>query len=74
MNPADLPPSEPDKGDPGKIRRARILGTAALVDVFGGCIAYSLHRGWLPVACFAGLAVVLALAAVAVLAGKGRQP
>jgi len=74
VNPADLPPSEPDKGDPGKIRRARILGTAAAVCVFAAFAAAGLHHGWLPVACFAGVAAAFAVATVAVLAGKRREP
>ena len=72
-SPADQPPPEPDRGDPGKIRRARILGIAAVSCVFGAFAAAGLHHGWVPVACFAGVAAAFAVAAVAVLAGKGRR-
>ena len=70
MNPADQPPPEPDKGDPGKIRRASILGIAAFSCILAASVAIGLHHGWLPVACFAGAAAAFAVAAVAVLAGR----
>ena len=52
---------------------AWVLFTAAALCVFAACIAYSLHRGWVPPACFAGAAVVLTVAGFAVLAGKGKS-
>ena len=72
-SPADLPPPEPDRGDPGRIRRARILFIAAVSCVFAACAAAGLHHGWVPVACFAGVAAAFAVAAVAILAGRRRQ-
>ncbi len=52
---------------------AWVLFTAAVLCVFAVFVAYSLHHGWVPPACFAGAAAVLAVAGVAVLAGKGPR-
>jgi len=71
--PADRPPREPDRGDPVRSMTAWVLFIVAVVCVFAACVAYSLHHGWVPPACFAGAAAVLAVAAVVVLAGKGRR-
>ena len=71
MNPADQPPPDPDRGDPGKIRAARVLFAVAVLCLFTAGIGS--RYGWVAVACATGTAAILAVVGVAVLAGKGGK-
>ena len=73
-SPADLPPPEPEKGNPGKIRVARILAVAAGLSLLAASALISLHHGWVPPACAFIVAGLFTVAGFAILAGKGRQP
>ena len=71
--PDDRPPLPPERGDPARSLISTILVIPALVLIVIGSALTGQHHGGMPPAyCFA-LAVVLLVAAVAVLAGKGRQ-
>ncbi len=75
MTPADRPPREPDRGDPARKMIAGSLFFAAFGWTFAASIlsgTHMHHRDAVVWSAFA-VAAVLAVAAVAVLAGKGRQ-
>ena len=73
-SPADLPPPAPDRGNPVRGMIAWVLFVAAVVCVFIVAVLAGLDRGWVPVVLAVAAAVVLTVAGVAVLAGKGRRP
>ena len=72
-SPADLPPPEPEKGDPGKIRVARILAVAAGLSLLVASALTRLHHGWVPPACAFTAAGAFTVAGFAVLAGRRKS-
>ena len=72
-SPADLPPPEPEKGDPGKIRVARILAVAAGLSLLTASALTRLHHGWVPPACAFTAAGLFTVAGFAVLAGRRKS-
>ena len=72
-SPADLPPPNPDRGNPVKVRLARVFAVAAGLSLLVASALISLHRGWVPPACAFIVAGLFTVAGFAVLAGKGRQ-
>jgi peptidoglycan/xylan/chitin deacetylase (PgdA/CDA1 family) len=74
--PADKAPPDPERGDPVKVRWAKVLAILAAVCIFATFVLAGAHVHHNPTAIKAliAAAVVLSLAALVVLAGKGRQP
>lgn len=71
-SPADLPPPDPERGNPAKLRWAAGYFVAFLVCIFVAAIMAS-RDYWVAMACAFAVAAVFLVASVAVLAGR-KQP
>ncbi len=70
-SPADLPPPPPERGNPARLRITRTLLAAAGICLLTGAILT--RHDMTAAVCVFTVAGVCLVAAVAVLAGKGRQ-
>jgi hypothetical protein len=73
-SPADKAPPDPERGNAVRKMIAGALLVAAGVCILVASALLNVHNGRVPAVCVYAVAAVLALAAAAVLAGKGRRP
>jgi uncharacterized membrane protein len=73
-SPADKAPPDPQRGNAVRKMIAGPLLVAAGVCILVASALLNVHNGQVPAVCVYAAAAVFSLAALVVLAGKGRQP